>query len=149
MILKNAARSLTVTALFAAVALSACSAPEPGSAPSSAAAAPASATPSPSKSTGPYGDFPTAAEACAKISEQATGATLLPLAAAKGTAAELEQLKAELNRTAERVPDSLQADFAKLSQVAAAGVSDQTIFSSGKLQAAMAPVTGWLAANCA
>jgi hypothetical protein len=149
-ILKNVARPLTVAALFASLALTACSAPEAGSAPSSVAASsvPASATPSPSKTAGPYGDFPTAAEACAKISEQATGATLLPLSAAQGKAAELEQFKAELGRTAERVPDSLKADFAKLRQVAVAGVSDQTVFSSGKLQAAMAPVTGWLAANC-
>lgn len=150
MILKNVARPLTVAALLAALALTACSAPEAGSTPSSAAAgsAPASASPSPSKSSGPYGDFPTVAEACAKISEQATGATLLPLSAAQGKTAELEQFKAELSRTAERVPDTLKADFAKLNQVAVAGVSDQTVFSSGKLQAAMAPVTGWLAANC-
>ncbi|MGY2743979.1 hypothetical protein [Arthrobacter sp. UYCu723] len=150
MISKNIARPLTVTALFAALALTSCSAPEAGSSPSAAAAsaAPSSATPSPSKSSGPYGDFPTAAEACAKISEQATGATLLPLSAAQGKTAELEQSKTELSRTAERVPDSVKADFAKLTQVAVAGVKDQTVFSSGKLQEAMAPVQGWLAANC-
>jgi hypothetical protein len=32
--------------------------------------------------------------------------------------------------------------------VAVAGVTDQTVFSSGKLQAAMAPVTTWIATNC-
>ena len=109
---------------------------------------PASATPSPSAASGPNGDFATAAEACAKISEQATGATLLPLSAAQGKTAELKQYEAELAATAERVPDSLKADFAKLKDVAVAGVTDQTVFSSGKLQAAMAPVTEWIAANC-
>ena len=149
--MKTIARPLTAAALFATLALTACSAPQAGSAPSSEAAssaAPASATPSPTKSSGPNGGFPTAAEACAKISEQATGATLLPLSAAQGKTAELEQAKAELARTAEMVPDSVKADFTKLSEVAVAGVKDQTIFSSGKLQAAMAPVQTWLAANC-
>ncbi|WP_427134444.1 hypothetical protein [Pseudarthrobacter sp. S9] len=150
MTLNKIARPLTVAALFATLALTACSAPEAGSTASSAAASssPASATPSASKSSGPYGDFATAAEACTKISEQATGATLLPLSAAQGKTAELEQFKAELSKTAESVPDSLKADFAKLNQVAVAGVTDQTVFSSGKLQAAMAPVTSWLATNC-
>ena len=150
-ILKKTARQLTVTALLAAVALSACSAPEAAAPPSSsapAAAPTASATPSPTKSSGPYGDFPTAAEACKTISEQATGASLFPLSAAQGKPGELEQLKAELSRTAERVPDSLKADFAELNRVAVAGLSDQTVYSSGKFQAAMAPVTGWIAANC-
>lgn len=150
MILKNIARPLTVTALLASLALTACSAPEAGSAPSSAPASSAtsSATATPSKSSGPYGEFPTAAAACAKISEQATGATLLPLSAAQGKTAELEKAKAELARTAEMAPDSVKAAFTKLSQVAVAGVKDQTVFSSGKLQEAMAPVQGWLAANC-
>jgi hypothetical protein len=149
-ILKTIARPLTVAALFASLALTACSAPEAGSPPSSAAAssAPSSATASPSKSAGPYGEFPTAAAACAKISEQATGATLLPLSAAQGKTTELEQAKAELARTAEMAPDSVKTEFTELSQVAVAGVKDQTVFSSGKLQAAMAPVQGWLAANC-
>lgn len=150
MIFKNAARPLTVSTLLAALALTACSAPEAGSAPSSAAASPApsTASASPSKSSGPWGGFATAAEACTKISEQATGSTLLPLAASQGTAAELEKTKAELSRTAERAPDSIKADFTTLSQVAIAGIKDQTVFSSGKLQNAMAPVQGWLAANC-
>ena len=151
MILKKTARQLTVTALLAAVALTACSAPEAAAPPSSsapAAAASATATPSPTKSSGPYGDFPTAAEACKTISEQATGASLFPLSAAQGKTAELEQHKAELSRTAERVPDSLKAAFAKLNQVAVAGLSDQTVYSSGKFQEAMAPVTAWIAANC-
>ncbi|WP_459317786.1 hypothetical protein [Arthrobacter sp. RHLT1-20] len=141
---------MTVTALLASLALTACSAPEAGSTPSSAAAtsAPSSAEATPSKSSGPYGEFPTAAAACAKISEQAAGATLLPLSAAQGKTAELEQAKAELARTAEMVPDTVKADFATLSQTAIAGVKDQTVFSSGKLQDAMAPVQGWLAANC-
>jgi len=150
-ILKKTARQLTVTALLAAVALTACSAPEAAAPPSSsapAAAASATATPSPTKSSGPYGDFPTAAEACKTISEQATGASLFPLSAAQGKTAELEQHKAELSRTAERVPDSLKAAFAKLNQVAVAGLSDQTVYSSGKFQEAMAPVTAWIAANC-
>ena len=108
----------------------------------------ASATPSPSATSGPFGGFTSAAEACSKISEQATGATLLPLSAAQGKTAELEQFKTELAETAERVPDSLKADFANLKEVAVAGVTDQTVFSSGKLQAAMAPVTTWIATNC-
>lgn len=151
MILKKTARQLTVTALLAAVALTACSAPEAAAPPSSsapAASATAAATPSPTKSSGPYGDFPTAAEACKTISEQATGSSLFPLSAAQGKTAELEQHKAELSRTAERVPDSLKAAFAKLNQVAVAGLSDQTVYSSGKFQEAMAPVTAWIAANC-
>jgi len=153
---KNIARPLAATALLAALALTGCSAPQAGSAPSSAAGtsaggestASASATPSPSGTSGPFGGFTSAAEACSKISEQATGATLLPLAAAQGKTAELEQFKKELAATAERVPDSLKADFANLKEVAVAGVTDQTVFSSGKLQAAMAPVTTWIATNC-
>jgi hypothetical protein len=147
--LKNLARPLTAAALFAALALTACSAPGAGSAPSSApAASSASATPSPSKSSGPFGDFPTAAEACKTISEQATGASLFPLSAAQGKTAELDQLKAKLSETAERVPDSLKADFAKLNEVAVAGLKDQTVYSSGQFQDAMAPVTAWVAAHC-
>jgi hypothetical protein len=149
----NIARPLAATALLAALALTGCSAPQAASMPSSAApasAAPASpsSTPSPSATSGPFGGFASAAEACAKISEQATGATLLPLAAAQGKSAQLEERKAELAATAERVPDSLKADFANLKEVAVAGVTDQTVFSSGKLQAAMAPVTKWIATNC-
>ncbi|WP_326965854.1 hypothetical protein [Arthrobacter sp. CG_A4] len=142
---------MTISVLLASLALTGCSAPEAGSTPSSASAtsAPsASSAAAPSKSSGPYGDFPTAAAACAKISEQAAGATLLPLSAAQGKTAELEEAKAELARTAEMVPDSIKADFATLSQTAVAGVLDQTVFSSGKLQDAMAPVQRWLAANC-
>jgi hypothetical protein len=146
--LKNLARPLTAAVLFAALALTACSAPEAGSAPSSSAPATATATPSPSKSSGPYGDFPSAAEACTTISQQATGASLFPLSAAQGKTAELEQLKAELSDTAERVPDELKADFARLNKVAVAGLSDQTVYSSGKFDAAMTPITAWLAANC-
>ena len=153
---KNIARPLAATALLAALALTGCSAPQAGSAPSSAAGtsaagestASASATPSPSGTSGPFGGFTSAAEACSKISEQATGATLLPLSAAQGKTAELEQFKTELAETAERVPDSLKADFANLKEVAVAGVTDQTVFSSGKLQSAMAPVTTWIATNC-
>lgn len=148
---KKIARPLTAAALLAALALAGCSAPQAGSAPSSAAAtssASASATPTPSKTSGPFGGFTSAAEACAKISEQATGATLLPMSAAQGKTAELEQSKAELAQTAELVPDSLKADFANLKDVAIAGVTDQTVFSSGKLQTAMAPVTTWIATNC-
>ena len=146
--MKNLARPLTAAALFAALALTACSAPEAGSAPSSSAPATAAATATPSKSSGPYGDFPSAAEACTTISQQATGASLFPLSAAQGKTAELEQLKAELSETAERVPDELKADFANLNDVAVAGLSDQTVYSSGKFDAAMTPVTAWLAANC-
>jgi hypothetical protein len=147
--LKNLSRPLTAATLFAALALTACSAPEAGSASSSApAAASSTATPSPSKSSGPYGEFPSAAEACTTISEQTTGASLFPLSAAQGKTAELEQLKAELSDTAERVPDELKADFANLNQVAVAGLSDQSVYSSGKFDAAMTPVTAWLAANC-
>ena len=153
---KNIARPLAATALLAALALTGCSAPQAGSAPSSAAGtsaagestASASATPSPSGTSGPFGGFTSAAEACSKISEQATGATLLPLSAAQGKTAELEQFKTELAETAERVPDSLKSDFTNLKEVAVAGVTDQTVFSSGKLQAAMAPVTTWIATNC-
>ncbi|GAA2125952.1 hypothetical protein GCM10009825_02660 [Arthrobacter humicola] len=148
---KNIARPLAATALLAALALTGCSAPQAASAPSSAAdaaPAPASATPSPTATSGPFGGFASAAEACTKISEQATGATLLPLSAAQGKTAELQQSKTELAETAGRVPDSLKADFANLKDVAIAGVTDQTVFSSGKLQAAMAPVTQWIATNC-
>ncbi|BCW69380.1 hypothetical protein [Arthrobacter sp. NicSoilB8] len=151
MISKNIARPLAATALLAALALTGCSAPQAGSAPSSDAApatASASGTPSPSATSGPFGGFTSAAEACAKISEQATGATLLPLSAAQGKTVELEQFKTDLAETAERVPDSLKADFAHLNEVAVAGITDQTVFSSGKLQAAMAPVTTWIATNC-
>ena len=147
--MKNLSRPLTAAALFAALALTACSAPEAGSAPSSApATAAATATPTPSKSSGPNGDFPSAAEACTTISQQATGASLFPLQAAQGKTAELEQLKAELSETAERVPDELKADFANLNEVAVAGLSDQAVYSSGKFDAAMTPITAWLAANC-
>ncbi len=146
--MKNLARPLTAAALFAALALTACSAPEAGSAPTSSAPATAAATATPSKSSGPYGDFPSAAEACTTISQQATGASLFPLSAAQGKTAELEQLKAELSETAERVPDELKADFANLNDVAVAGLSDQSVYSSGKFDAAMTPVTAWLAANC-
>ncbi|AOT05432.1 hypothetical protein ASPU41_07985 [Arthrobacter sp. U41] len=149
--MKNVARPLTICTLLATLALTACSAPDAGSAPSSSpatSAATSAAAASPSKSSGLWGDFPTAAEACAEISEQATGSTLLPLTAAQSTAAELEQAKAELNRAAERAPESIKADFTALSQTAIAGIKDQTVFSSGKLQDAMTPVQGWLAANC-
>jgi hypothetical protein len=148
--LKNLSRPLTVAAVFAALALSACSAPQAGSAPSSSASqtADASATPTPSKSSGPFGEYPTAAEACTAISQQATGASLLPMSAAQGKTAELEQYKAELARTAERVPDTLKAAFTKLKDTAIAGLSDQTVYSSGKFQDAMAPVTAWLSTNC-
>lgn len=150
-ILPAVARPLTLAAVVSALALTACSAPE-ASAPASSAPAPATAsataTPSATASSGPWGDFPSADEACKTISEQATGASLLPMSAAQGKTAELEQYKAELSRTAERVPDSLKAAFSKLNQVAVAGLSDQTVYSSGKFQAAMAPVTGWIAANC-
>lgn len=150
-ILPAVARPLTLAAAVSALALTGCSAPE-AAAPASSAPAPATATatatPSATASSGPWGDFPSAAEACKTISEQATGASLLPMSAAQGKTAELEQYKAELSRTAERVPDSLKAAFSKLNQVAVAGLSDQTVYSSGKFQAAMAPVTGWIAANC-
>ncbi len=148
--MKNLSRPLTAAVLFAALALTACSAPEAVSAPSSSAPATGtpSSTPSPSKSSGPYGDFPSAAEACTTISQQATGASLFPLSAAQGKTAELEKLKAGLSDTAERVPDELKADFAKLNKVAVAGLTDQTVYSSGKFNAAMTPITAWLATNC-
>lgn len=150
MISKNIGRPLAATALLAGLALTGCSAPQAGGAPTSAAPASPSSTPSPSASaaSGPFGGFASAAEACTKISEQATGATLLPLSAAQGKTAQLEQFKTQLADTAARVPDSLKADFAHLKEVAVAGVTDQTVFSSGKLQAAMAPVTKWIATNC-
>jgi hypothetical protein len=150
---KNFARMLTVTSLFAAVALTACTAPPAGSAPSSsndsgASSSPAAA-PEATSSSGAFGGFATAAEACKAISEQATGASLLPMSAAQGKTAELEQKKAELSETAQLVPDSLKADFAKLNEVAVAGLTDQTVYSSGKFQEAIAPVNQWLASNCA
>lgn len=150
--MKNLARPLTAAALFAVAALTACSAPTAGSAPSSASSSSPSSSGSPSASaspsSGPFGGYASAAEACAAISEQATGASLLPMSAAQGKTAELEQKKADLNETAERVPDALKADFAKLNEVAVAGLKDQTVYSSGQFQNAMAPVTKWLAANC-
>jgi surface antigen len=146
---KISARPLAA-ALFTVLALAACSAPQAsgtGSAPASEVATP-SATPTPSKSSGPFGGFSSAAEACSTISQQATGASLLPLSAAQGKTEELEQIKAELAETAEMAPDSLKADFEHLNEVAVAGLKDQTVFSSGKFNQAMTPVTAWLAANC-
>lgn len=99
-------------------------------------------------SSGPFGGFASAAEACTTISQQATGASLLPMSAAQGKTQELEQLKAELAETAEKAPDSVKADFEHLNEVAVAGLTDQTVFSSGKFNQAMGPVTTWLAANC-
>ena len=90
---------MTLAAAVSASALTGCSAPETAAPASSAPApAPASATATPSASSGPWGDFPSAAEACKTISEQATGASLLPMSAAQGKTAELEQYKAELSR---------------------------------------------------
>ncbi|CAH0238139.1 hypothetical protein SRABI83_02807 [Arthrobacter sp. Bi83] len=153
--MKNFARPLTAAAVFATVALTACSAPTAGSAPSPSSSPDSSgsssnpaAAPSAGTTSGAFGGFATAAEACTTISQQATGASLLPLSAAQGKTAELEQKKAELSETAERVPESLKADFARLNEVAVAGLSDQTVYSSGKFQDAMAPVTKWLASNC-
>jgi hypothetical protein len=149
---KNLARTLTVTALAAGAALTACSAPTAGGQPSTSSSSRPAASPSAgaaeSTPTGPYGGFASAAEACAAISEQATGASLLPMAAAQGKTAELEQKKVELSQTAQRVPEELKADFAKLSEVAVAGVSDQSVYASGQFQKAMAPVNQWLASNC-
>ncbi|WP_426997918.1 hypothetical protein [Pseudarthrobacter sp. N5] len=146
--MKNLARPLTAAALFAVLALTACSTPTAGNAPSSSAPDSSSAAATPTHSSGPFGDFTDAAEACATISQQATGASLLPLSAAQGKTEELEQFKTELGKTAERVPDSLKADFEKLNKIAVAGLSDQTVFSSGQFRDAMAPVTRWVAANC-
>ena len=151
--MKHFARTLTATTLFAAVALTACSAPSAGSAPSSstdsgAASSPAAA-PETSTPSGAFGGFATAAEACKTIAEQATGASLLPMSAAQGKTAELEQKKAELSETAERVPDSIKEDLDSLNELAVAGVSDQTVYSSGMFQEAIAPVNQWLATNCA
>lgn len=148
--MKNLSRPLTAATLFAALALTACSAQDAGNAPSSSApeTAAAAATPSPSRSSGPFGDFPSAAEACTAISQQAAAASLFPLSAAQGKTAELEQLKAELSETADRAPDELKADFANLNEVAVSGLSDQTVYSSGKFDAAMTPVAAWLNANC-
>ena len=152
MILKNVARPLTVHRPPGSLPHSPPAPrpkpPAPHRSSAAASPAPSSATASPSESSGPWGGFATAAEACTTISEQATGSTLLPLSAAQGTAAELEQAKAELTRTAERAPDSIKAEFTTLSQAAIAGITDQTVFSSGKIQDAMAPVQTWLATNC-
>lgn len=70
------------------------------------------------------------------------------MTAAQGKTAELEQYKADLAATAERVPDTLKADFTNLKDIAIAGLSDQTVYSSGRFEKAMAPVTAWLGANC-
>ena len=72
----------------------------------------------------------------------------MPMSAAQGKTQELEQLKAELAETAEKAPESVKADFAHLNDVAVAGLTDQTVFSSGKFNEAMGPVTAWLATNC-
>lgn len=85
---------------------------------------------------------------CSTISKEATGASLLPMSAAQGKTAELEQYKAELTATADRVPEALKADFTNLKDTAIAGLKDQTVYSSGKFEKAMAPVTTWLSANC-
>lgn len=144
---------MTVTALVAGAALTACSAPtagggQPSTSGNSQAAGSPSADPAESTPPGHFGGFASEAEACAAISEQATGASLLPLAAAQGKTAELEQKKAELSRTARRVPEALKADFAKLNEVAVAGLSDQSVYSSGQFQEAMAPLNQWLASSC-
>ena len=151
--MKKLARTLTATALVGGAALTACSAPsadgpQPSTSSSSQPAGSPGAEPAASTSSGPFGAFASAAEACAAISEQATGASLLPMAAAQGKTAELEQKKAELSETAQRVPETLKADFAQLSEVAVAGLSDQSVYSSGQFQEAMAPVNQWLASNC-
>lgn len=149
--LKNLAQPVIATALFSVVALSGCSAPEAAGAPLAAGQSVSpSATPSasPTPSSGPYGDFASAAEACSTISQQATGASLLPMSAAQGKTAELEQYKAELATTAQRVPTTLKADFTRLKDTAIAGLSDQSVYSSGKFAQAMAPVSAWLKANC-
>lgn len=70
------------------------------------------------------------------------------MTAAQGKTAELEQYKAELATTAERVPEALKADFTYLKDTAIAGLSDQAVYSSGRFDKAMAPVTAWLSANC-
>lgn len=70
------------------------------------------------------------------------------MSAAQGKTAELEQYKAELAATAERVPDALKEDFTYLKDTAITGLSDQSVYSSGKFEQAMAPVTAWLSANC-
>ena len=85
---------------------------------------------------------------CSTISQEATGASLLPMSAAQGKTSELEQDKAELAATADKVPDSLKADFTAFKDTAIAGLSDQTIYSSGKFEKAMAPITAWLSTNC-
>ncbi|WP_284991895.1 hypothetical protein [Arthrobacter sp. efr-133-TYG-120] len=151
-LLNGPIRYLTV-ALFAALALSGCSTPGGGSAaagtPSSSSTGdPASASASPTPSSGPFGGFASAAEMCSTISKEATGASLLPMSAAQGKTAELEQYKAELAATADRVPDALKADFTNLKDTAIAGLKDQTVYSNGKFEKAMAPVTTWLSANC-
>ncbi|MGM7776988.1 hypothetical protein ACSVHC_13380 [Arthrobacter sp. KNU-44] len=138
-------------ALFAALALSGCSTQGGGSAaagtPSSSSTGD-SASASPTPSSGPFGGFASAAEMCSTISKEATGASLLPMSAAQGKTAELEQYKTELAATADRVPDALKADFTNLKDTAIAGLKDQTVYSSGKFEKAMAPVTTWLSANC-
>ena len=151
--MKYLARPLHAAALFAVVALTACSAPASGSAPSESATSTttdssAAPTASASAASGPFGSYASAAEACDAISTQATGASLLPLSAAQGKTAELEQKKAALAETAQRVPEALKADFARFNEVALAGLSDQSVYSDGEFEAAMAPVTGWLSANC-
>ena len=70
------------------------------------------------------------------------------MAAAQGATADLEHKKAELSETAQRVPQALKADFAKLNEVAVAGLSDQSFYTSGQFQEAMTPVNQWLAGNC-
>ncbi|MDQ0032012.1 hypothetical protein [Arthrobacter bambusae] len=150
--LNSPIRFLTV-ALFAAVAMSGCSSQAGGSAAAGTPSASsggesASASASPTPSSGPFGGFASAAEMCSTISQEATGASLLPMTAAQGKTAELEQYKTELSATADRVPDALKADFTNLKDTAIAGLKDQTVYSSGKFEKAMAPVTAWLSANC-
>ncbi|MFB9713446.1 hypothetical protein [Arthrobacter methylotrophus] len=145
-------RYLTV-AFFAVLALSGCSAQGGGTAsagtpsPSSTDGT-ASVSASPSPSSGPYGGFASAVEMCSTVSQEATGASLLPMSAAQGKTAELEQDKAELTATAERVPESFRADFTNFKDTAIAGLQDQTVYSSGKFEKAMAPVTTWLSVHC-
>ncbi len=70
------------------------------------------------------------------------------MAAAQGKTAELEKAKADLAATADRVPATLKEDFARFKDTAIAGLTDQTVYSSGKFNKAMAPVNAWLKANC-
>ena len=131
--MKNFARPLTAAALFATVALTACSAPTAGSAPSPSLlqTVPAlratpprrraraqhpellEASPPPRRHAPPFPSRPPVPPCCR-----------CPLPRARRR--NWSRRRRSLAETAQRVPEALKADFARLNEVAVAGLTDQT-----------------------